>query len=318
MSSRWLLRVVAVWSCAIAGVHGAGRAETSLLDAVKTGNVDAVRRLVTNASVNTPEVDGTTALHWAVRADSLELVRMLLRAGADAKLANRYGVRPLTLAATNGNAAMIETLLAAGADPNTALPEGETVVMTAARTGKLDALKVLLAHGGAANAVESSLGETALMWAAAENHPGAVKALAEAGADLNARSRTLHHPPMKFATEAMITTAFPRGSWTALMYAAREGAVEGASALADAGADVNLTDPDGTTALVFAIINGHFDVAAMLLNKGADPNVADSTGMAALYAAVDMHTLDTVLSLPPQRITGPLDAVDLVRELLAY
>ena len=43
------------------------------------------------------------------------------------------------------------------------------------------------------------------------------------------------------------------------MYAAREGAVEGASALADAGADLNLTDPDGTTALVFAIINGHFD-----------------------------------------------------------
>ena len=56
----------------------------------------------------------------------------------------------------------------------------------------------------------------------------------------------------------------------------------------------------------------------MLLNKGADPNGADSTGMAALYAAVDMHTLDTVLSLPPQRITGPLDAVDLVKELLAH
>jgi ankyrin repeat protein len=31
-----------------------------------------------------------------------------------------------------------------------------------------------------------------------------------------------------------------------------------------------------------------------------------------------MHTLDTVLSLPPQRITGPLDAVDLVKELLAH
>ena len=51
-------------------------------------------------------------------------------------------------------------------------------------------------------------------------------------------------------------------------------------------ADLNLTDPDGTTALEFAILNGHFDTAAMLTEKGADPNIADSTGMAALYAAV--------------------------------
>jgi uncharacterized protein len=315
---RRLLLMGAAWSCAIASLHGAGREEARLVDAVKTGNVEAVRSLVKIASVNAPEVDGTTALHWAVRADNLELVRLLLRAGADVRLANRYGVFPLTLAATNGNAAMLEALLAAGADPNTALPEGETAVMTASRTGKADALGVLLARGATANARERSLGETALMWAAAENHAEAVQALARAGADLNARSTTLNLPQMRFATEAMITTAFPRGSWTALMYAAREGAVDGARALADAGADLNLTDPDGTSALVFAIINGHFDVAAMLLDKGADPNLADSTGMAALYAAVDMHTLDTILSLPPQRVTGARDAVDLVKELLAH
>ena len=49
------------------------------------------------------EADGTTALHWAVRADDLELVRLLLRAGANARAANRYGVTPLQLAATNGS-----------------------------------------------------------------------------------------------------------------------------------------------------------------------------------------------------------------------
>jgi ankyrin repeat protein len=318
MSGRHLLRIVAVWSCTMVGLHGAGPEEARLIDAVKSGSVDVVRRLAKNGAVNAAEVDGTTALHWAVRADNLELVRVLVRAGADVKRANRYGVQPLTLAAINGNAAMLETLLAAGADPNTALPEGETVVMTAARTGKVDALKVLLAHGANVNSQERSLGETALMWAAAENHAGAVRALVDAGADVNARSAALNYRQMKFATEAMITTPFPRGSWTALMYAARDGALDGARALADAGADLNLTDRDGTTALVFAIINGHFDVAAMLLDKGADPNVADSTGMAALYATVDMHTLETILSLPPQRVTGTLDAVDLVKELLAH
>ena len=69
------------------------------------------------------------------------------------------------------------------------------------------------------------------------------------------------------------------------MYAARQGSLEAARALAEAGADLNLTDPDGTTALELAILNGHYDTAAMLTEKGADPNIADLTGMAALYAA---------------------------------
>ena len=43
---------------------------------------------------------------------------LLLKAGANANAANRYGMTPLSLAAINGNAAMLEALLAAGADAN--------------------------------------------------------------------------------------------------------------------------------------------------------------------------------------------------------
>ena len=42
--------------------------------------------------------------------------------------------------------------------------------MTAARTGSAEAMKALLAHGADVNATEAWHGETALMWAAAENH----------------------------------------------------------------------------------------------------------------------------------------------------
>ena len=43
--------------------------------------------------------------------------------------------------------------------------------MTAARTGNPDAVKVLIDHGARINAKENWRGQTALMWAVAENHP---------------------------------------------------------------------------------------------------------------------------------------------------
>ena len=107
----------------------------TLIDAVKLGNREAVRALLAKRTeVNRPEPDGTTALHWAVRANDTETVTLLLRAGAKVSAANRYGVKPLTLAAINGHSGIIEKLLNAGADPNTATSEGETVLLTASRT----------------------------------------------------------------------------------------------------------------------------------------------------------------------------------------
>ena len=76
------------------------------------------------------------------------------------------------------------------------------------------------------------------------------------------------------------------------MFAARQGALEAAQALADAGADLNLQDPDGTPALTLAIVNGHHDVARLLLERGANPNVPDTAGMTPLYVAVELHTTE--------------------------
>jgi ankyrin repeat protein len=288
--------------------------DVRIIEAVRARNTEAVKALVRqHVDVNSSEADGTTALHWAARADDVESVKLLLRAGARAGASNRYGSTPLELAAVNGNAEIIDLLLKAGADPNTALPEGETVLMTAARTGAPEALRVLIANGADVNARETWLGQTALMWAAAENHAAAVRLLLENGADINAHSTAL-----KFPRKVRGQTTLPVGSSTALMFAAREGATDAVAALAGAGASLDETDPDGTTALVLAIINGHFDAAAMLLERGANPNVADSAGMAALYASVDMHTLQFMHGRPAPRITGQLDAVELVKVLLAH
>jgi len=291
----------------------------TLLEAVKTGNREAVAMLLRQGStVNTREPDGMTALHWAVRADDLPTVQMLLRAGANVNAANRYGITPLFLAATNGSAPAIELLLKAGANARDTKPEGETVLMTAARTGDSGVVKALLAHGAEVDAKEQWLGETALMIAAAEDHGDAVKALIDAGADFNARSAPTNLPDLQWVPAGMSTTLFPRGSWTALMFAAQQGALDAARVLAGAGADLNLVDLDGTTALVFSILNAHYDVAALLVEKGADPNVADAAGMAALYTAVDMSTIPFMHNRPPPPPHGKLEAIDIIRILLAH
>jgi len=263
------------------------------------------------AAVAADDPDGTTPLHWAVRANDLDAAQRLIRAGANPDAANRYGVTPLSLAAENASAPLIQALLQAGAHPTNA------ILMNAARTGNGEVVRMLLARGADANARESSLGETALMWAAAENHPAAVRALIEHGADPNVRSDNLVYPKDRFGLEG-VTTILPHGSWTALMYAGRQGSLEAARTLAEMGADLNLTDPDGTTALEFAILNGHFDTAAALVEQGADPNIADSTGMAALYAAVDMSTLGEIYGRPGRKSTDKLTAVDLLPILLAH
>src|SRR5882724_11452461 len=101
----------------LAASFAASAAGSRLADAAKKDDKKAVRALVEqHADVNAPQVDGTTALHWAVRQDDLETAQLLIKAGANANATNRYGVTVLSLACTNGSGPMVELLLKAGAD----------------------------------------------------------------------------------------------------------------------------------------------------------------------------------------------------------
>ena len=297
--------------CAVAGLKAAA-AETSLVDAIKQGNLDAVRALLTRrADVNAGELDGTTPLHWAVRADDSGTVAMLLGAGARADVANRYGITPLWLAATNGNAAMIATLLKAGAQVDAALPSGETALLVAASSGNADAVRTLLQHGADVRTRERLFGQTALMIAAAENHPEVCKALIAAGSEVDARI-----PPTQAAGRQGGLSNSASGEFTALMYAARQGSIAAAGALIAAGADLEKGDPSGVRPLRLALFNGHFDFAAMLIEAGANINAADDVGRTPVYEAVALHRLELMAGRPAPKLTDKLDSLDLLTILL--
>ena len=252
-----------------------------------------------------------SALHWAAYRNDLDAVKRLLAEGADPNAANRFGVTPLHEAATVGNAAMLEALLDAGGDANAAFGEGETVLMTAARAGDTASVKTLLAHGGKPDATENWHGQTALMWAAMENHAEVVQLLIDAGAEVD-RASTKHDWVKISYSEGNVPKTRDFGGLTALQLAAREGSLESVEKLLAAGADANAAEPMyQLTPLQLAILNGHYTLAKKLIERGV--RVDDGS----LYVAVDTRNLGFYAQRPnPPEKDGDVTSLDVVNALL--
>jgi len=299
-------------------------ATSEIADAAMNKNKDAVRSLLTKkADVNAPQVDGTTALHWAVRADDLDTADLLIRAGANVSAANREGVTPLMLAATNGSTRMIEKLIKAGANPNTSLSKfGDTALMLVARTGNVEAAKVLLDNGANADTIETWGGTSALMWAVSERHLDMAKLLIANHANVNAKSYFVpsahgrgfegavpEAPKAEHAVEELA------GGWmTPLLFAAREGDLEMARTLIDAGANMNAIAGDGKDPLGLAIFNGQYELASFLIDKHVNVNHADAQRFTPLFWAVDRRNMELGTNGFPWTVTT--DPLPLIKKLL--
>ena len=294
---------------ATVSLHGAD-SRAPLADAAEAMDRSRIRALLQQrVDVDTPQVDGMTALLWATYHDDSEIGELLVRAGANVKAANRYGVTPLSLACTNGNAAMVDLLLKAGADPNTPLPGGETPLMTAARSGTLRPVQALLSHGASVDSKDDRRGQTALMWAAAEGHADVAQALIDAGADIRVRLAS---------------------GLTPLLFAVREGRTGVVRVLLKAGADVNeiipvegrrrgyggRLPPAGASALLLAVMNAHFELAAHLLDAGANPNAA-LPGYTVLHAITAVRKPGVGDNDPAPEGSGSLSSIELVKKLVA-
>lgn len=312
-------------------VFADARQYSPLLDAAVKGDSGAVRSLLRQKDdVNAATQDGTSVLQWVVRRDDVESAELLIKAGADVKHANSLGVTPLALACANGNGKMIKTLLDAGADANATDRTGESMLMTAATSGSEAAVKQLLDHGAKVDAREPTFQQTALMFAARKDRTAVIKALIKHGADVNAQTRIDKAPEFRppGAGGGSHGVGIVRGGWptrgmrnpqpgglTPLLYAARDGHVESAKLLLDAGADINKVEANGITPLLMAIANNQMEVAHLLIERKADINRDDWYGRTPLWTAVETRNMD---GTTPQNAIDRAPVLKLIETLLAH
>ena len=102
------------------------------------GHLDAARALIAaGADVRAPARNPfkVQALHAAVAGRNLEIVKVVLEAGADPNAQQQAGFRPMHEAGTNANRALAELLIAHGADPELPADSGKNAIDLAQEKG---------------------------------------------------------------------------------------------------------------------------------------------------------------------------------------
>lgn len=159
-------------------------ARDDFFNAAKLDNKSEVQSLLRRGiSPNLTEPQrGETALMLAVREGAMEVFSILLKArGTNLDLRARNGDSVLMIAAFKKNKAAVEALLSKGVQVNN---DGWTALHYAAAAGDTDIVQLLMKKSAEIDATSPNM-TTPLMMAAGSGNIYTVKALLDAGADLN-------------------------------------------------------------------------------------------------------------------------------------
>lgn len=241
--------------------------------AARTGDAELLSNMAAMvADVNIRDDYGYTPLTTAVVTGHAECAELLINAGADINVKDKWNNRLLCLG--YNTPACIKVLLQAGADPCAGDPYGDTPLHYAAEAGQQECIKLLLDAGADPNAVNDSR-STPLHRAAGKSAESTLLLL-EAGADVHARNSGGETPLHKASSEGM---------WGSFEH------------LVKAGADLSAADNCGNTALFCSASGGSAECVKYLLEHGADPNKANNYGDFAIFKAVQRSAECTKLLL---------------------
>lgn len=275
--------------------------------------------------------DPESALFWCAQTGRAAPAEALLDAGVSPDTRSPTGRTPLMEAAEGGHVELIQLLLSAGADPNLVDDSGHSALLLAVRRDRRDAADALMEVADVDQ--QDTHGNSALIVAVRKNHHAIAGALLAAGANVNrtnvdgqtalgiAKIRDDHRAVALLERHGGIAEGFVstgRATQGALQLvgatpgdrpvwfiAADRGNAAAASELLAGGAKVDRPDADGMTALMIAAERNHQTLAVLLLRNGASSKTArPQDGWTALhFAAAEGHVelLRTLLNetLPP-------------------
>jgi hypothetical protein len=177
--------------------------QSSLLLAVRQGDVAEVARVLKEGRseniVGAVDVkSGQSTLHYAAASGSLPIVQMLLDAGGDPQVIDKYGKSPLHLCVQNNHLEVTNHLLEQIQPWMFHVPSKLTLVQTATKYGRREVVEALLRKGFLATE-KNGEGETALHMAARAGFVDIARLLLQHRAELHASTRTLGHSPLHYA-----------------------------------------------------------------------------------------------------------------------
>ena len=300
--------------------------QTPLMIAAKRGLPEMVKTLL-GAGDNPNAADGSkeTVLMHGASSGNAHVLRALLEAGAQVNARSKSGNTALMAAAATGNPSLVEQLLRAGANVK-AKGWKNTTALLAGSMGELafeyvnmgeshaeildeviDRAKVvrLLIGAGASVDDANDEGENALFTIYEE----AVRELIKTRIDINARNNDGETPLIATVSSEVAAVLVRAGAnpdltdpngQTALMHGAKSNYVENLKVLVKAGAKLDLQDNEGSTALMLCAEKGLEDSVAVLVNAHAQVNLRDNQGLTALgrlYRSGGGNGRDTVEKL---------------------
>lgn len=280
----------------------AGPNEDLYKAAAVDSNIENVKAaLAAGADVNSrnPE-DGYTPLIGAstAQADTIEIVKLLIKAKAQINAKSKDGQTAMFVAAFLNKKEIVGFLISAGADLNLGEKSHLTPLMVAASQGFTEVAALLIASKANVNA-KGKLGLNALFNASGNGHTEIVKYLIEAKADVNSKTQEGFSP---------------------LAIAAKNGHGDAAQLLIEARAHVDTVDKNGFSPLMHAATNGHIDVAKLLIQARANLQLKDKHfGLTALQMVIAQNSdgskmeLVEILRAPwkatPERVQASADLI---------
>uniref|UniRef100_A0A8D8JCP8 Ankyrin repeat protein RF_0381 n=1 Tax=Culex pipiens TaxID=7175 RepID=A0A8D8JCP8_CULPI len=245
------------------------KSDTALHYAVKFGTLEIVKYLVGFTDLNYVNLDGHTALHLAIKQKKTEIVKFLF---------SRYSLD------------QIDPII----DKNK-----NTILHYAVKHSSKDVIEYIVKQKDYLK-TRNKLGQTPLHKAKKRNDIGVIEVLLNNGAQINT-----------------VDSNFD----TILHFAAKHGSLDVAKYLIDKEADVNSVNFYGETPAHVAVKNKRLDMLELLTSRGARVDLKEEHGNNALHLAVESRSVEIVqylidkgIDVNAQNIAG-LTAAEIAKRL---